>query len=131
MKVEGVFVPLSTPLNVDEASLERVIEPILDGGANGIFVLGSSGEFPNLSLATRECMILATKEIIAGRVPLLAVLYAGTRGGVFKSVDGGVGWSEANTGLTETNVGALAIDSLQSVVQLLAHLVTALVDNNR
>jgi len=39
------------------------------------------------------------------------ILYAGTRGGVSRSADGGVTWVEANAGLPASpNIGALAID---------------------
>ncbi len=40
-----------------------------------------------------------------------STLYAGTFGGVFKSTDGASSWHVVNTGLTNTNVGDLAIDS--------------------
>ena len=39
-----------------------------------------------------------------------ATLYAGTVGGVFKSTNGGGSWTAINTGLTNTEVQALAID---------------------
>ncbi|MDQ2980614.1 MAG: hypothetical protein M3R62_15505, partial [Acidobacteriota bacterium] len=38
------------------------------------------------------------------------VLYAGTDGGIFKSVDGGVSWGAVNNGLTGFTVFAIAID---------------------
>ena len=39
------------------------------------------------------------------------ILYAGTNGsGVFKSTNGGGSWNAFNTGLTNTNIQALAID---------------------
>ena len=37
-------------------------------------------------------------------------LYAGTRGGVFRSLDGGDNWAPINTGLTNLDVQALAIN---------------------
>lgn len=40
-----------------------------------------------------------------------STLYAGTRGGVFKSTTGGRPWRPVNTGLTDLAVLALAIDS--------------------
>ena len=41
----------------------------------------------------------------------LATLYVATfGGGVFKSTDGGGSWGAANTGLTDTDVVALAVD---------------------
>ncbi len=39
-----------------------------------------------------------------------STLYAGTYLGVFRSTDGGVRWQEFNTGLTNRNIAALAID---------------------
>ena len=53
-----------------------------------------------------------------GRIPALAIdpltpstVYAGTEGGgVFKSIDGGAHWSAGNTGLTDNDVHALAVD---------------------
>ena len=39
-----------------------------------------------------------------------STLYAGTYLGVFRSTDGGVRWHEFNTGLTNLNIAALAID---------------------
>ena len=84
MKLEGVIIPLITPLNTDETldepGLERAIEYVLDGGADGVFVLGSSGEFPNLSMPTKEQLVEKAKAIINGRVPLLVgIARAGTQ----------------------------------------------------
>lgn len=84
MKLEGLTVPLITPLNanesLDEAGLERVINHVIEGGADGIFVLGSSGEFANLGMSTKEHLIRASKSIINGRVPLLVgIARAGTQ----------------------------------------------------
>ena len=52
-----------------------------------------------------------------GIIPALTIdpktpttLYAGTDGGVFKTMDGGGHWSAADTGLPSTVVYALAID---------------------
>ena len=75
MKLEGLFVPLITPLNpdesLDEPALERVINYVLEGGADGIFVLGTSGEFANLSMPTKQHLVGASTRIIRSRVPLL------------------------------------------------------------
>ena len=38
------------------------------------------------------------------------IIYAGTNGGVFKTIDWGSNWSAINSGLTSTHVWALAID---------------------
>lgn len=85
MKLDGLIVPLITPLNpdesLDEVGLERTIEYVIDGGADGIFVLGSSGEFVNLSSVTREHLVRGAKTMIGNRVPLLVgISRASTQG---------------------------------------------------
>lgn len=84
MKLEGLIVPLITPLNpdesLDEEGLARVIEYVLEGGADGVFVLGTAGEFANLRNSTRERLVQATKALIGDQVPLLAgISRAGTQ----------------------------------------------------
>lgn len=75
MKLDGLITPLITPLHsdqsLDDGALERTIEYVLEGGADGIFVLGSSGEFANLSSTTRGRLVQAAKALIGGRAPLL------------------------------------------------------------
>jgi hypothetical protein len=41
-----------------------------------------------------------------------AAIYAATSGGIFKSIDGGSGWTSANRGLENIPVFSLAIDRL-------------------
>jgi len=75
LKVEGLVVPLITPLNsdetLDETGLERMIDYVIAGGVSGIFVLGSSGEFFSLDDATKERLVRAARSYIGGRVSLL------------------------------------------------------------
>ncbi len=54
--------------------------------------------------------IRATVKAIAVHPSETGVLYAATQAGVFKSTDGGGGWSPTNAGLTSTSTLALAID---------------------
>ena len=87
LKLDGVIVPLLTPLrrdqSLDEAGLERLIEHALDGGVNGVFLLGSTGEFALLDHETRLQLIRAARRIVAGRVLLLAgVSEPGTRAAI-------------------------------------------------
>ena len=71
----GIIPPLVTPLKdrdtLDDSGLERVIERVLTGGVQGIFVLGSTGEASSLSYKLRREMINLSCEIIQGRVPVL------------------------------------------------------------
>ncbi len=75
LRPEGVIVPLATPLTDDE----RLDGPALDGlidrllpDVDGVFVLGSSGEFALLEDATRAELIDRTVERVEGRRPVYA-----------------------------------------------------------
>lgn len=83
MKIDGVIVPLLTPLTpeevVDEASLVKLIEHTVGGGVAAILLLGSTGEGPTLHPAQRTQLVRAAASAIAGRVPLLVgVIEPGT-----------------------------------------------------
>lgn len=84
MKLEGIVVPLITPLTPDETldlpGLERVVEHVIAGGVSAIFLLGSSGEGPVLTASIRERLVQAVSEQANGRVPVLVGIPApGTR----------------------------------------------------
>lgn len=84
MELDGIIVPLITPLqadeSLDEAALERLVEHAIGGGVRGLFVLGSSGEGPALLDSTRERLVRAVSEQARGRVPVLVgASAAGTR----------------------------------------------------
>ncbi len=84
MNLDGIIVPLVTPLHsdesLDEQGLARLIEHVIAGGVSGIFVLGSSGEGPALPDETKERLVRAASEQCQGRVPLLVGTFGvGTR----------------------------------------------------
>jgi 4-hydroxy-tetrahydrodipicolinate synthase len=51
--------------------LERLIEHILGGGVQGLFILGTTGEAPSLSHRLRHELIERTCRQVAGRAPVL------------------------------------------------------------
>ena len=59
--VQGVVPPMITPLNadgsLDAAGTERLVEHILAGGVHGLFLLGTTGEAPDLSYEVRRDLI--------------------------------------------------------------------------
>ncbi len=71
----GIIPPMATPLlapdELDVAGLERLIEHILRGGVQGLFLLGTTGEGPVLSYKIRRELIQRTCSQVAGRVPVL------------------------------------------------------------
>ncbi|MEP7251847.1 MAG: dihydrodipicolinate synthase family protein [Ginsengibacter sp.] len=74
--LRGIVPPLVTPLldndTLDIDGLERLIEHVIAGGVHGIFILGTTGEGPNLSFNLKVEMIKQTSRILNKRVPLLA-----------------------------------------------------------
>lgn len=76
-KFRGAVVPLVTPVTaageLDEPSLDRLIDFQLAGGVEGIFVLGTTGEGPSVPRAARLRMVERT----VARVQKRALVYAG------------------------------------------------------
>lgn len=77
-KLCGIIPPLVTPLKdnetLDVESLERLIEHLIAGGVNGLFILGTTGEEQSLSYTVRKEMIVQSARINRGRLPLLVCI---------------------------------------------------------
>lgn len=73
--LRGIIPPMVTPLldrdTLDAAGLERLIEHILAGGVDGLFILGTTGEAPSLSYRLRSELIERVCAQVKGRVPVL------------------------------------------------------------
>ncbi len=73
--LSGIIPPLATPLESptqpDFRALERHLDHVIDGGAAGVFVLGSTGEGPSLSPAQRREVAAVTCHHVDGRIPVL------------------------------------------------------------
>ncbi len=73
--LQGIVVPMATPLTLDRAldvaSLERLVERLILGGVQGLFVLGTTGEGPSLGNAVRREVVLRVCRQVAGRTPVL------------------------------------------------------------
>jgi len=74
-KLQGIIPPMVTPLtgrdSLDYDGLERLVEHLIAGRVNGIFLLGTTGELPSLSYRLRYELIERATELIDGRVPTL------------------------------------------------------------
>lgn len=74
----GVFPAVTTKLTadgaVDIAWTQKSIDRLIAGGVSGVIVLPMLGENASLSMANRETVIRAAKEVVANRVPLLSGL---------------------------------------------------------
>ncbi len=72
---QGIIPPLVTPLAdqdlLDVAGLERLIEHVLAGGVQGLFLLGTTGEGPSLSHKVKRELVGQATRIVRGRAPIL------------------------------------------------------------
>ncbi len=75
MKLDGIIVPLITPLkpdeSLDEAGLEKMVEHVVNGGVSGIFLLGSCGEGPAVMPETQDRLVQRVSALAKGKVPVL------------------------------------------------------------
>lgn len=73
--LSGIIPPLVSPLlgrdELDTQGLERLVNHVISGGVNGLFILGTTGEAPSLSYRLRRELIERVVAIAAGRVPVL------------------------------------------------------------
>lgn len=80
-RLQGIIVPLVTPFTahgqVDEESLRRLTNHVVDGGVNGIFVMGTTGEFQYLPYEAQRLAI----EVVIDEVKDRALVVAGVTGG--------------------------------------------------
>src|SRR5262249_59339396 len=72
----GVVPPVCTPLTpdheVDTGSLVRLLDHLLDGGVDGLFVLGSTSEVAFLPDGHRRTVLDTVLGHVGGQVPVLA-----------------------------------------------------------
>ena len=69
--VTAMVTPLDPDLNLDQKGLERLVEHLITGGVHGIFILGTTGEAPNLSYDVRFAVIEQTCRLAGTRVPVI------------------------------------------------------------
>jgi 2-dehydro-3-deoxy-D-pentonate aldolase len=76
-RFRGVVPPLITPVDsqgsLDEESLGRVIDHMVDGGVDGIFIIGTTGECASVSLELRRNFVQSAVKHLRRR----ALLYVG------------------------------------------------------
>jgi len=75
VKFEGVYVPNVTPFKdgeIDEPSLRKLVDHLIEGGASGLLPCGTTGESATLSHDEHIEVIRVTVEQAAGRVPVIA-----------------------------------------------------------
>ncbi|WP_440770520.1 dihydrodipicolinate synthase family protein [Natronorubrum sp. DTA28] len=75
--LSGITTPLVTPFeddssDVDEAAFTDLIDHLLEGGIDGVFPCGTTGEFASLSREEHARVVELAVERVDGEVPVLA-----------------------------------------------------------
>ncbi len=72
---KGVIPPVSTLFTsegkLDEAGMRKLIDYLIESGVDGLFFLGSGGEFSQMTLAEREQLATFATQYVNKRVPVL------------------------------------------------------------
>jgi 4-hydroxy-tetrahydrodipicolinate synthase len=75
-KFKGVVVPMVTPVSaaggLDEAALDRLVDSLLAGSVDGIFVMGTTGEGAAIPRAYRLAVVEKTIARVGGRTRVFA-----------------------------------------------------------
>ena len=69
--IPPMVTPLAAPDRLDAKATDRMVRHLLDGGVDGIFLLGTTGEGPHLPYAVREALVKRVCATVKGRVPVL------------------------------------------------------------
>ena len=69
--VTAMITPLSARDTLDVEGLERLIDNLIRGGVNGLFILGTTGEAPSLSYRTRRQVVEHTCRFAGDRIPVI------------------------------------------------------------
>ena len=76
MRYEGVFPAVITPFDkdkeVDKPKMREFLDFVIEGGVHGIFLLGTNGEGPMLSLEEKKMLMELAVEHVDSRVPIIA-----------------------------------------------------------
>lgn len=74
-QMRGLFPPMITPFSesgeIDESALRRLVNFLIDKGIHGLFVCGSYGSFPLLTLEERRQVAEITFDEVKGRIPVI------------------------------------------------------------
>jgi 4-hydroxy-tetrahydrodipicolinate synthase len=103
----GVVVPMVTPITgdglLDEPAVGRILDYMHQGGVQGVFVLGTTGEAPSVPLAVRNRLV----ELVADLAHDRMLVYAGISGNSLRDcVDAGNRYFEMGAAAVVAHVPA-------------------------
>lgn len=75
LPIKGIIPPIVTPLldntTIDEKGLKNLIEHLITGGVHGVFLLGTTGEGPNLTYKLRKEFIEKACAFVDKRITVM------------------------------------------------------------
>lgn len=125
LDLKGSIVPLITPRNdndpysIDQEGLANLFEFQIRNGTNGIFILGTTGEFRNLTLDQKKIVIEIAGPVVNTRVPLIVGVSAETPSEI----------ADITKFAHERRVDALVVAPLYTKKNSLTETLDAVVDN--
>lgn len=75
MKIEGIITAMVTPMSdgkIDELTTKKLVNHLIEEKVNGLFILGTNGEFFSLTDDEKVRFTQIVVEEVAGRVPVFA-----------------------------------------------------------
>jgi 4-hydroxy-tetrahydrodipicolinate synthase len=69
--ITAMVTPFREDLSIDFTALERLVNHLIKSGTTSILITGTTGENPTLSHDEEWELLKKTKEIVAGRVPII------------------------------------------------------------
>lgn len=89
--LNGIIPPMVTPLTsdqvIDEVSTRKVVDHLINGGIHTLFILGSTGEGPLLTLDSQYQFAKIVVEQVENRVPVIAGVSDSSTKRVLKIID--------------------------------------------
>ena len=108
-RLKGVGAAMITPfkadMSIDWEALERMINYVLDGGTDYIVALGTTAETPTLSHPERAEVLRFTKQVIAGRCPIV------------------VGAGGNNTAEVVRQLGTMDLEGVDAILSVTHHII--------
>lgn len=84
----ALVTPFTATKEIDFQALERVINHVIDNGADFLVVLGTTGETPTLSADEKAAIMSFVKEKAAGRLPLVIGIGGNDTAEIVRQVSG-------------------------------------------
>lgn len=88
LRLEGIWTPMVTPLkpdgSLDLRTTRHLVDELIDKGIDGLFPMGTTGEFALLTPSERNQVVSAVVDEANGRVPVIAGISDPSTGNILR-----------------------------------------------